>query len=112
LSNYIHIDEIEDGQILAEPLTNRFGQVILPSGATLTKSYVQKLKTWNIYNVCVKGDPRDETTIISEEIMNQAEILFRKKCDWEPENSIEKEIINIGINELAKQLATNNGNQY
>jgi hypothetical protein len=105
MSLIITLEELEDGQILAEPLINRYGQTIMPAGAKLLKSYANKLKTWDITTISIVVSQAEELDLnIPDEVVKSATEIFLSRCPWKPENNYEKELINIGIYYTAKQI--------
>lgn len=55
MARVISCDEIEQGMILAQPILNKFGQILLPANVELQKKHSQLLKTWGITSVTIKG---------------------------------------------------------
>jgi hypothetical protein len=105
----ISIEEIEDGQVLAEPLTNKFGQTIMPAGASLQKAHQTKFKMWNITSVTIKEELIEGDTEISEDTLAAAKEIFMKRIKWEVNNPYELDLVKIGIQIAAKDLIINKG---
>jgi 2',3'-cyclic-nucleotide 2'-phosphodiesterase (5'-nucleotidase family) len=65
----INPDELEEGMVLAQPLVDSFGRVLLEKGEVLKELYVRKLKAWNIDELFVEDveQKRDETTQLTEQ---------------------------------------------
>ena len=106
MATIISVDEIEDGMILADPILNKFGQNLLPSGASLIKNNIKLLKTWNIRAVTVKTEDDEIEVDFTPEILALAEEKLKKRMKWLPRNLIEKDIYNMGLKHLAKTLMT------
>lgn len=109
----LNIDELEMGQIVAEPVRNKFRQVIVSQGSHITSSHKEILKTWNIENIRViisngtEGNI-DQTVVISDAITNEARNNLLKRCNWNPENEWENNIFDLAlqheINKLIKKM--------
>ena len=108
MANVISIDNIEEGMIIVEPIVNKFGQTLIPPGATLTAKHKVILKTWNIRSVAVKSDANEKEVEISEELRNLALEKLDKILMWEPRNAIENNLMQIGIIHAAKNILHKN----
>ncbi|MCL2208082.1 MAG: hypothetical protein FWB90_08345 [Fibromonadales bacterium] len=60
----ISIRIVKDGMVLAEPLKNLHGGLLLEKGTALTVSFAARLAQRGISTVCVEGEPEpgEETT--------------------------------------------------
>lgn len=58
----IHIKTVKDGMILAEPLKNARGGLLLEKGTVLTAAFAARLAQRGIFELCVEGElePGDE----------------------------------------------------
>ena len=104
MAQTILIENIEEGMIIAEPILNKFGQTLVPSGATLTDNHKVILKTWNIKAVTIKSDENEEVVEISDELRELALEKLKPKILWEPRNAIENNLLQIGILHTAKRI--------
>ena len=75
----LKIDELKPGMILAEPVHNQSGALLLEKDTSLTKRRIWMLKTWGIVNVSVGGKSRDARKTAIE-------------TEWEAKDTIEKEL--------------------
>jgi hypothetical protein len=113
MTKTINIDELEIGQIVAEPVRNKFRQVILSQGSHITQSHKQILKTWNIDKIRViisNGNEEhfEEVDNITNAISTEALENVTKRCIWTPENEWEQNIYDLAvkheINKLIKKM--------
>jgi hypothetical protein len=113
MTKTINIDELEVGQIVAEPVRNKFRQVILSQGSHITKSHKQILKTWNIDKIRViilNGNEEniDQVNTITNAISMKAYENVDKRCNWTPENEWEQNLYDLAIkheiNKLIKKM--------
>ena len=93
----ITIDEIEEGMEVHSEVTNKFGQVLIGSGAILNEKHKKILKTWNIAQVEIKSDDQEEAQSFSEEALSAAREFIATKIKWEPRNKFEEELISIAV---------------
>ncbi len=49
----------QDGDVIAEPVVNDRGMVILPKGAALSSKVIDRLRNMNVTEVVVEGDDPD-----------------------------------------------------
>jgi hypothetical protein len=56
----LHINDLEEGMVLAEDVKNRHGNILLPQGRPLTGKDILILKTWGITETDVEGVDRDK----------------------------------------------------
>ena len=101
----VKIDDLREGMVLAEPVVNKYGQTLIPSGAELSSKHVNLLRTWNIFHVSVKSDNEENVNEISEELRQLAKERLDKKTDWKPRNLSEKNILELAILSIGKQIA-------
>jgi hypothetical protein len=52
----INIKSVKDGMVLAEPLKNAHGGIVLGKGATLTEAFANRLARMGFYSVYVEGE--------------------------------------------------------
>lgn len=104
MSKTINIDELEDGMILAQPVTNNFGQKLVPAGAIIKESHKKILKTWNIRSIAIKSDEYEESIEISEAQKALAIEYVTKRLDWIPKTIIEKDLFLMGVKQAAVKL--------
>jgi len=90
--------------IVAEPILNNFGQVLISPGVILQDKHKNILKTWNIKAICIKSDDSDEEVEISEELRSLAVDRLSKRMSWEPRNAIENNLYQVGILQTAKNI--------
>jgi hypothetical protein len=93
------------GTILAEPIFNQFGQMLLPSGTELLPRHMTVLKTWGCRAVTIKdGNRLERTEEASPEIRERAMARVNWRMKWEAENSLEKEIQQLAIRQVLRKL--------
>jgi len=52
----LYLSETKPGDVVAEPILNDRGMVILPKGAELTAPVIGRLKKMNVTEVALEGD--------------------------------------------------------
>jgi len=75
----ISVDEAELGDVLAEPLENDQGRVLLPKGARLSTAVLSRLKGWGVRTVSVEGE--DPDTARREKLLEDLEFRFSELED-------------------------------
>lgn len=104
MANYILVNEIKDGMILAEGIVNNFGQTLLPAGANLTEKHIKLFKTWNITGVMVKSNngEDDDDAELSPELVMKAKEKLKKRMTWSPRNNLEYDLFEMAVIKLVK----------
>ena len=103
MSNLIEIEKSEPGMILAAPILNRYGQVLLSTGVELMPSHLKMFKTWGIKLITVKGEEYEEA-VISEELKRKAEEIFASRITWEAKSDFERGLFEIGVKKIVSSL--------
>ena len=105
MPKYVPVKEIEDGMVLAHPLINNFGQILLPEGARIHTGLKKLLKTWNILTIPVVTDEdKADMHNLSPEMLAMAEGKIRDRLSWEPGNEYEKDMFDTAMIIIAKEL--------
>jgi hypothetical protein len=98
------IEKLEAEMILAEPIRNRFGQVLLNKGVSLSARHLTILKTWGIPQVLVEnGTEGKNLPEMNEEIKAWALARLKKRFSWTPDTGVEEELIQLALLQAAKR---------
>jgi hypothetical protein len=94
-------ETLEPGMVLAEPVFNRWGQILLTKGSELSPRHLTVLKTWGIPKAVIEsGESEAVDPQIDEEILRNAEARIKKRLLWQPQNALEEEIIQLAIQQV------------
>jgi molybdopterin biosynthesis enzyme len=97
------IDELKPGMILAEPVYNQSGSLLLDKDTSLTKRRIWMLKTWGVDKVSVKGKPKEGgKTIIETELETKETIEKELRAKFE--DTIDDPVMKIIMKAAARQL--------
>jgi len=100
----IPLNALEPGMVLAEPIFNRFGQVLLPKGIPLLDRHLNVLKTWGILKARIEGgEPNGPEIEINEEMRKRALARLNKRLSWHPTTPLEEEIIHLAIQQAVQR---------
>jgi hypothetical protein len=102
----IRIDEIEIGEVLSEPILNRYGQVVAGSGTIIDEKQLTRLRTWGITHITVKSDQEDE---INPQLLALARERIDKRLSWAPRNAIEEDMYNAAVARAVKLITAGRG---
>lgn len=97
------IDELKPGMILAEPVYNQSGSLLLEKDTSLTKKRIWMLKTWGIDKVSVKGKPK-ESGKTAIEIELDAKETIEKELSAKFEDTIDDPVMETIMKAAARQL--------
>ncbi len=103
MSRILNINELQEGMILANPITNNFGQVLLPAGIELTCNHFRILRTWNIFQVSIVTEGDNENIVLSKSQMDNAGKYILSKMKWRPRNGYEKDMFISSVIQRAKE---------
>jgi len=102
MSQLKDIKKIEPGMILAEPVLNKHGQILLAAGAEVQTHHKRVLATWNIKFINIKdSDGDDEVKGISPELYKRAKSILEENLLWKPRNAEEFDLYNACVINIA-----------
>lgn len=104
MSKEITISDIEEEMVLSDPIINKFGNVLIPAGASLKLSHKQLLKIWNIHSIKIVDSQIEEFDEISEEQREIATKILNGKIKWEARNKWEEDLLDLGVLSIVKSL--------
>lgn len=104
MKKYKLIEEVEEGDILAEPIINSFGLLLLPGGTPLNDRHVRMFKMWNIKQVTVSMDVDNYSSWLNDELLEYSYKIFSAKCLWKPESDYELDLFNMGVVYEARKI--------
>lgn len=91
--------------VLADPVANRLGQILLNRGTPISSRQIIILKTWGIQSVVIeKEEIRVKNPLVDLEIIrNRALDRIKKRLSWDPLNPVEEEIVNLAVQQLIER---------
>jgi hypothetical protein len=104
----LKIDELKPGMILAEPVYNQSGALLLEKDTSLTKRRIWMLKAWGIDKVSLKGKPKEvgKTAIETElETKETIEKELRAKFEDTIDDPVMETIMKAAARQLQKSLS-------
>jgi hypothetical protein len=75
----VKVENAEPGDVLAEPLTNPKGQVLLPAGARLSAAVLSRCRGWGVESLQVEGE--DASAEAKNELVDALEFRFAELED-------------------------------
>lgn len=87
----VPLQEVEDGMILAAPLTGASGSILMGKGIALRASIVPRLAAWGVTHLLIEGDPTPEEMALAHGAKNSTaslERLFEGKTNTKAMNII------------------------
>lgn len=98
MAQLVNIDELKDGQELAAPIKNKFGQVLLSSNTVLLAKHKKLLQMWGVLSVYIKEDDYSDDNIHYDGTkLDEAKEILKKCLLWSPRNQVEKEIVDLAL---------------
>ncbi len=111
----INIDNIEEGMVLAEDVVDRFGNILLAAGNSVSEKTLRIFKMWGVTEASITGIAQEEVVAkeaagVDPEMLRQAEEhmgeLFHH-CN--KEDAVVKEIFRLSALRTARKLEESNG---
>jgi len=103
----LKLDELKPGMILAEPVRNQSGSLLLDKDTSLTKKRIWMLKTWGVDKVSVKGKAKEGgKTAIETELENKEAIEKELRAKFEDtiDDPVMETIMKAAAGQLQKSL--------
>jgi hypothetical protein len=76
---FIKVSEVEPGMVLASPVFNPQGAMLLQRGTTITAKHIMLLKAWGVPKVDIEGIERKEISDLYSPELDREELLSRQK---------------------------------
>lgn len=78
---YLKIDDIKPGMILARPVRNRQGVLLLEAGARVTGKSIRIFKSWGVKEITIKGNRSDSKGAAEDEDVQGQESIEKQLKD-------------------------------
>lgn len=100
----VPFETLQPGMVLAEPVLNRLGQILLSKGSALSPRHLAVLKTWGIPVVVVEGgEAEDNDPIRDKAIQKRALARIKRRLFWHPQSPLEKEIFHLAVEQAVQR---------
>ncbi len=106
----VSIEDLKPGMILAQPVRNRQGVLLLEAGAKISKKNIRIFKSWGVIEITIKGDPAeaegrtaDTEIMVKESIERQLQEKFSDVLD----DPVMVEIFNAAAKQLMRDFQNN-----
>lgn len=97
MSKIIKIDEIENGMVLAESITNNNGQILFGSGAELSEKHKKYFKMWGVSSILIESEENDEFAKPDLETLEKIRKEYIEQIGWKPRNEHEHDLIEMAV---------------
>jgi|GEM_PF-1136205 hypothetical protein len=90
---------IKPGMTLAEPVCNRWGQILLNKGCTLTNRHITVLENWGISTVVIEkgGVSEGAPPPLDGPTLERIQQRVKERFLWEPQSLLEKVIFSLAF---------------
>ena len=102
----LNIEDLKPGMVLAQPVRNRQGVLLLEAGAKITKKNIRIFKSWGVSEIIIKGDPaKAENRIKPTEIRvaESLELQLKERFSDVLDDPVMVEIYKAARNQLMKE---------
>lgn len=98
MPKFVTVDEVEEGMLLAEPIRNNFGQVMMPVGHQIKAQHMRLLKIWNVNGIVIKmSNEEEENSALSPEEIKKIKEELETRMDWTCDFELEIDLFNTAI---------------
>lgn len=108
MPDYILYKDLKEGMVLAEPILNNFGQLIIPINTKLHAKHLKLLKVWNLQGVMILNDDDKKEFVISPLLRKKIREHILTKFSISNRNEINANLLNdlleMGIIYHAKRV--------
>jgi len=88
----IPVEDAKVGDVVAEPIEDEKGRVLLPTGAKLSQPVIDRLKGWGVFALNIKGE-QQESGKSREELADELDYRFA---------GLEEDALMMQIKEIAR----------
>jgi len=106
----VNIVDLKPGMVLAQPVQNHQGILLLDAGTKITKKNIRIFKSWGVIEVSIKGEldeskAADETPVagVKDTVEKELKARFSDVLD----DPVMVEIYNAARKQLMKELSKN-----
>jgi hypothetical protein len=112
----VKIDDLKSGMVLAQPVRNAQGVLLLDTGARITKKNIRIFKSWGVSEVSVKGNI-SESKVGNDSpaapVKKSVEMELKEKFSDVMEDPVMRAIFEAAANRLTqKVLNSENENEH
>jgi hypothetical protein len=100
----VPFETLQPGMVLAEPVLNRLGQILMSKGSALSLRHLTVLKTWGISTAVIEGgEAEGNDPILDQAIQDRALARIKTRLFWHPQSPLEKEIIHLAVEQAVQR---------
>ena len=105
MATTVSLENLTPGMVTSEPVLNCYGQLLLGKGTALTLRHLNVFKTWGIEKISIEsGQKQDEERVLDKTLLNKARAKIQQRLSWKPETPLEKEIIELAVEQEVKRF--------
>jgi hypothetical protein len=97
MPEFVATEDVEEGMLLAEPVRNNFGQVMIPEAHQVKPQHLKLLKTWNVSGIVIKKDGEEEQKSLTPEQIKLLKSEMEEQMDWTCDFDLENDLFNTAI---------------
>jgi hypothetical protein len=83
----IKVGSVKDGMVLAEPITNARGSLLMDKGTALREAFIARLVQWGISAICVEGEPEEGESVSAVQASEIPKIPLEELFDGKTANN-------------------------
>jgi hypothetical protein len=96
----LNVTDIKPGMILAQPITNFQGVLLLPQGTKLTERHINLMKSWGVTGAEIEGESRKETSELGSLDERQQKLLeerIKRRFPQEAPDPVNAELKRLAV---------------
>ena len=106
----LNIEDIKPGMILARPVRNHQGVLLLDAGARISKKNIRIFKSWGVLEISIKGNPAGAESRSGDSgirVRESVEKELKEKFSDVLDDPVMVEIFNAACKQLARDFQNN-----
>lgn len=108
MPDYKLLKDLKEGMVLAEPIMNNYGQLMIPTHTKIHAKHLKLLKVWNLQGVMILNEDDNKEFFISPVLRNKIRDYILSRFSISNKNEINSNLLNdlleMGIIFHAKKI--------
>ncbi len=94
-------EDIKEGMVLALPVKNKFGQMLMTADTRVEDKHKKIFKVWGIEVIYIKEDGNEVQDFeYNEKDISEATTVLDKRLQWTPKNFNEEDLYKMALQQI------------
>ncbi len=97
-------EDIKEGMVLALPVKNKFGQMLMTADTRIEEKHKKIFKVWGIEVIYINEDDYEiEDFEYDEKDVSEASSMLNKRLQWTPKNFNEEDLYKMALQQILEK---------